>query len=599
MSRRQLISLVAVVAALLIVGIDVWAVHHFGKNAATKSYPDDYLNAVACPSSAQRWAVGQTASAPGGNTLSEPRDPLLKHETAGHWGTVAVAAPGTKDALEAIACPGTTGCWAVGGNAAGGQAFIEHWTGGAWQSAPSPAVPRRPARRHQLRASPSAAGRPAARRRTPASPVTCSSSGTDPSGQSPRRWPVACARSSSPARGAVTAWPLACETAPPRRPPTPAAAGRRLRRPLPCGRCTGRPPRCSAAPARRMCLAAFGGKDLVTDVWNGSTWTPAGPSMLTYPVGLTCSGARGCWLLGMTRKYRPLALRWQGNDWVAVAVPGAPPRLPERPGLRQQMLGGRRPGRRPPRRRPLHPPADSAAGLSGGANLEVRSRPAARPRAAAVRAILREASSIISPSNIAAPTPSLGRASGTRRGSAAPARTPRRREPRCRPRSDQGAAPTCRRSRAASSAARPRESRRGRGSPRTGRRWPAGPVRPRGHQDPQVRIVETRRHPRNPACGRRTSSDPHPETGHEVGGPEHQRLEPGRAAPTWVHPGQPRRVLDLGLDPDPPGRDRPTACSTWPNSRSSQATWSGPVTLGRMIVSRSCPARSTTPVTSW
>jgi hypothetical protein len=70
-----------------------------------------------------------------------------------------------------------------------------------------------------------------------------------------------------------------------------------------------------------MCLAAFGGKELVTDVWNGSTWTPAGSSMLTYPVGLTCSGARGCWLLGMTRKYRPLALRWQGNDWVAVTVP--------------------------------------------------------------------------------------------------------------------------------------------------------------------------------------------------------------------------------------------------------------------------------------
>ena len=54
---------------------------------------------------------------------------------------MAVAAPGARDALEAIACPGATDCWAVGGSAAGGQAFIEHWTGGAWQLAPSPAVP--------------------------------------------------------------------------------------------------------------------------------------------------------------------------------------------------------------------------------------------------------------------------------------------------------------------------------------------------------------------------------------------------------------------------------------------------------------------------
>ncbi|MGA8462137.1 MAG: hypothetical protein WB800_42580, partial [Streptosporangiaceae bacterium] len=47
---------------------------------------------------------------------------------------------------------------------------------------------------------------------------------------------------------------------------------------------------------------------------------------LTYPVGLTCSGGKGCWLLGMTGKHQPLALRWQGNDWVAVTVPAVPHR---------------------------------------------------------------------------------------------------------------------------------------------------------------------------------------------------------------------------------------------------------------------------------
>jgi hypothetical protein len=75
-----------------------------------------------------------------------------------------------------------------------------------------------------------------------------------------------------------------------------------------------------------LCLAAYDGTKLVTDVWNGRTWTPVSAAALTYPVGLTCSGGKGCWLLGMTRKHQPLALRWQGNDWVAVTVPAVPHR---------------------------------------------------------------------------------------------------------------------------------------------------------------------------------------------------------------------------------------------------------------------------------
>ena len=320
MSRRQLISLVAVVAALLIVGIDVWAVHHFGKNAATKSYPDDYLNAVACPSPAQCWAVGQTASAPGGNTLSEPRDPLLKHETAGHWATVAVAAPGTKDALEAIACPGATDCWAVGGNAAGGQAFIEHWTGGAWQLAPSPAVPG-----GQLDAISCAS--PSACWATGGTQAHSGVAGDLLEQWNGSQWAIATSvagglrpqQFSCPGRGYCLALGVRDGAA-----AAAAYTGGRwtaVAPPVPPAGLHGAAPSLFGCAGPRMCLAAFGGKDLVTDVWNGSTWTPAGSGMLTYPVGLTCSGARGCWLLGMTRKYRPLALRWQGNDWVAVAVP--------------------------------------------------------------------------------------------------------------------------------------------------------------------------------------------------------------------------------------------------------------------------------------
>jgi hypothetical protein len=323
--RRQLIGLVALIAALLILATDVWAVHHFGANAATKSYPDDYLNAVACPSTAQCWAVGQTASAPGGNTLSEDRDPLLKHETAGHWHTVALPVPGARDALEAIACPGATDCWAVGGNAAGGTAVIEHWTGGAWQVAPSPAVPG-----GQLDAVSCASARACW-----ATGGTQSHSGvtddlleqwngtrwaigaTVAGGLNPQQFscPVAGYCLALGLRdGAVAAavyaggrWTMVS--------PPPAPAGG--------GRAAGAVPSLFGCAGPAMCLAAFPGAELVTDVWNGRAWSPVTSSMLTYPIGLTCSGARGCWLLGMTRKYRPLALRWEGSTWASVTVPTA------------------------------------------------------------------------------------------------------------------------------------------------------------------------------------------------------------------------------------------------------------------------------------
>jgi hypothetical protein len=321
MSRRQLIGLVAVVAALLIVGIDGLAVHHFGKNAATKTYPDNYLNAVACPSTAQCWAVGQTATAPGGNTLAEPRHPLLKHETAGHWSTVIVAAPGPKDALEAIACPGVTDCWAVGGSATSGQPLMEHWAGGTWQPAPSPAV-----RGGQLDAI------------SCASPDACWATGgtqahSGVTGDLIEHWNGSAwaivtsvagglqpQQFSCPERGycltlgvrdgtaAAAAYSAGRWTAV--APPTSPAGGAGSTAPSLFG-CTG--------PA--MCLAAYDGTKLVTDVWNGRTWTPVSSSALIYPVGLTCSSGKGCWLLGMTRKHKPLALRWQQNDWVAMTAP--------------------------------------------------------------------------------------------------------------------------------------------------------------------------------------------------------------------------------------------------------------------------------------
>jgi hypothetical protein len=37
-------------------------------------------------------------------------------------------------------------------------------------------------------------------------------------------------------------------------------------------------------------------------------------------------GGQGCWLLGMTHRYRPLALGWHRGGWAPVTVPTLPHR---------------------------------------------------------------------------------------------------------------------------------------------------------------------------------------------------------------------------------------------------------------------------------
>ena len=327
MSRRQLIGLIAVVAALLVVGTDAWAIHHFGANAATKQYPDDYLNAVACPSAAQCWAVGQTGSAPGGNTLSEARGPLLRHETGGRWSRVRPAGLRAKGAaLESIACPGAADCWAVGGDSAGGVAVIEHWSGGAWYPVPSPA--RYGSQLNSVSCASASAcwatGGTQARSGTTAgllehwdgsrwSVVTTVAGGLRPRQFSclvtgycmvlGMRDGAAAAAAYSGGRWTAVAPPV-------------APAGQ-------ASQAAGTVPSLFGCAAPDLCLAAWPGASLVTETWNGRAWTPVTSSMLTYPVSLTCSGGHGCWLLGMTRKYRPLALRWQQGSWAAVTGPAA------------------------------------------------------------------------------------------------------------------------------------------------------------------------------------------------------------------------------------------------------------------------------------
>jgi hypothetical protein len=314
LSRRLLIGLAVIVAVLVVAGANGWIVRHFSANAASARNPDSYLTAITCPNAAQCWAVGQVASAPGGNTLSESRAPLLKLETAGRWRTVtAPGVPGRKYALEAIACPGAQDCWAVGGSSAGGSAIIEHWAGGAWQLFASPVL-----RGGQLNsvacASASACwaiGGTQSRTGTAADVAeqwngsAWSVAGTLADGLQPEQ--VSC-----PAPGRCLVLGLRHGVA------AAAAYSGGGWRPAPAPAATIPSLFGCASPA--MCLAAFPGSRPVTDAWNGRSWTPVATSLLAYPAGLACSASAGCWLLGTTSRFRPLALRWQRGRWTPVIV---------------------------------------------------------------------------------------------------------------------------------------------------------------------------------------------------------------------------------------------------------------------------------------
>ncbi len=137
--RRLLLAASVIIAVALVAGTDGWIVRHFGAHAATVQGPDSYLSAIACPSAATCWAVGQSAITSGGNTASEIRSQLIVQEAGGAWHRVAAPAAGGRGmALTAVTCPGPRDCWAVGGSSKSGPAIIEHWTGGSWRLERSP-----------------------------------------------------------------------------------------------------------------------------------------------------------------------------------------------------------------------------------------------------------------------------------------------------------------------------------------------------------------------------------------------------------------------------------------------------------------------------
>jgi hypothetical protein len=316
---RLLLGLAIILAVVLVAGTDGFVIKHFGAHAATGKGTDSYLSSIACPSASQCWAVGQTASAPGGNTYSEVRSQLIEQETAGAWRKVtapAIAEP--QLALTGITCPGSRDCWAVGGSGSSGPAIIEHWTGGTWQLVSSPQLTG-----GQLVSV------------SCASASLCWASG----GQQTRKnrtsdvleqWNGTSWQMVSGLAGGLRPTLFSCPVAGHClilgvRTDAPAAVSYDLGQwspaALPVAVQGNQLPDSLACTGPASCLALMPAREgAVTEVWNGRSWSISTATVPRYPAGLACSAAHGCWLLGTSDEQRPLALRWQGGSWMQVPV---------------------------------------------------------------------------------------------------------------------------------------------------------------------------------------------------------------------------------------------------------------------------------------
>lgn len=327
MTRGRLLpGLSAILAVALVAATDGWVIRHFGAHAATDQGADSYLNAIACPSTATCWAVGQIAVARGGDTSTEVRSQLIEEESAGTWRKVAAPTARLPDpALTAITCPGSRDCWAVGGSSAEGSAIIEHWTGGTWQLVRSPKLTGA-----QLQSV------------SCASASLCWASG----GQQTRRnrtsnvleqWDGTRWRVVSGLAGGLQPTLAACPAAGHclilgLRSGAAVAVSYDHGRWRPAQRPGRRLPELLACTSAASCLAMLPGRrGAITEEFNGRSWTVTTAGLPPYLAGLACSAGRGCWLLGSSRRLQPLALRWQGGSWVQAAVTG---------GARPGYLGG-------------------------------------------------------------------------------------------------------------------------------------------------------------------------------------------------------------------------------------------------------------------
>ncbi len=93
------------------------------------------INAISCPTTSDCWAVGQGWTAPNGYGSGSKEEPLLLHFTGSSW--MSVAPPDNSAGLElmAVACPTSSACEAVGVDSIG-TVFLGY-AGSTWSDQPT------------------------------------------------------------------------------------------------------------------------------------------------------------------------------------------------------------------------------------------------------------------------------------------------------------------------------------------------------------------------------------------------------------------------------------------------------------------------------
>ncbi len=137
-TRRRLLRRIAIGA---VAGVALSAPSALAANSITSPSSTSYLNAVACASANDCWAVGSYKNTAGGY-LNQ-----AQHWTGGKWKLAKTPQPGTsssdqQDQLYGVACPSRSTCWAVGDSYAGtGHPQLNEifrWNGKKWSAVKPP-----------------------------------------------------------------------------------------------------------------------------------------------------------------------------------------------------------------------------------------------------------------------------------------------------------------------------------------------------------------------------------------------------------------------------------------------------------------------------
>jgi hypothetical protein len=107
-----------------------------GSAADSSILTERYINAVACTTASDCWAVGHYVTRNGGGV----EQTLIEHWDGTSWSIVfSPNSSSTEDSLESVTCTSASDCWAVG-NTSGGytETMVEHWDGTSWSIISSP-----------------------------------------------------------------------------------------------------------------------------------------------------------------------------------------------------------------------------------------------------------------------------------------------------------------------------------------------------------------------------------------------------------------------------------------------------------------------------